>query len=289
MFRASFNQGSFIQVSYGIEDSKGVFLSVSDSRLQFDEASTKEANDIRGQFSSNGVYLDLHTGSGTGTKVSLEVITTFLKKYDVPQEQMKALDNAWEFQKQSKKSETTGNVNGKKSKKCDVCQTLTTLRCSRCKALAICSQKCMKENWPNHKKDCNNILDSKVAATREMNRIGYTPSETGGGSVPIGLDLNILKDATVENMKIYEKYGLQDPPLKDTPISSINKIELLLEVLVLYDTSSIKNKYLPLPQKMFYNRRYNNTINHAKDNLYPHEHQMFINEMRLRRIGETNK
>ena len=292
MILNSFHQGPFTQVIFGYEPTKGIFLSVLDNRLQPVSLMTKEDYS-----NENGIYLELHTGTGTGTKVTVEDIKIFMERFAVPQEHIDGLIKTME-RHGADCSSSSGDANKRsrsseikiyRSTRCEYCGTWTTLRCSRCKALPICSQKCMKENWLNHKEDCISIVKSKEFSKKQFNKIGYTPCESGGSSIVVTVDLTVEKEASDESIKIYKKYGLERRPVKDTRMPIKDKIELLLEELVLYDSSSEKNKKLALTTKLFFNRRYNNIINHAADIFNLHEEVVFCNEMRRRRIGESQK
>ncbi|KAI7861615.1 hypothetical protein K492DRAFT_139302 [Lichtheimia hyalospora FSU 10163] len=84
-------QQNNITVAYGHDELTGLFLSVYDKRLIWDEKNTDEANKICDKISEDGggSYLKLHTGEvGFGYKVDKETIIIFMKKYDVKKEHL---------------------------------------------------------------------------------------------------------------------------------------------------------------------------------------------------------
>jgi hypothetical protein len=88
-------KGSQISVAYGTDAMTGVFLSVYDSRLKYNETASEEVNSIASRIGAGdggGCYFDLHTGmGGFGHKVSLNTINTFMVRYGVEQSQANSL------------------------------------------------------------------------------------------------------------------------------------------------------------------------------------------------------
>jgi hypothetical protein len=80
-------KGPYITVAYGLDQLSGVFLSVLDNRLKYEEDASDEVNSIGlnvGPKDGGGGYFDLHTGPmGFGMKVSQETIAVYLKRYGV--------------------------------------------------------------------------------------------------------------------------------------------------------------------------------------------------------------
>ena len=62
-----------LAVAYGDDHATGIFLSVGDTRLEYNPGANQEVNKITEKINGgNGVYFDLHTGiSGFGYKVVL--------------------------------------------------------------------------------------------------------------------------------------------------------------------------------------------------------------------------
>lgn len=84
-------EGSPIHISYGYDESTGVFLSAYDNRLKYNRNASDEINNVFqncgvfGLASGDGAYLDLHTGDiGYGIKASWPVMSEYLKRYGAP-------------------------------------------------------------------------------------------------------------------------------------------------------------------------------------------------------------
>jgi hypothetical protein len=89
------------------------------------------------------------------------------------------------------------------------------------------------------------------------------------------------------SIALYDKYGVDEAPTATCTWSTRKKTQFFVEALQLYDSGSDTNKNLPLPTKLFMNRRYNNTYVHLI-NTFPGEvvdkvHQ----ECRRRGIGDA--
>ena len=132
----------------------GIFLSVSDSRLEDDENASPEVNDVTlkvGVGDGGGSYFDLHTGThGFGQKVSEETILVYLKRFGITDEQINKMfiDATPNIYKYRPKPVTDH------CEKCFVCQTATTKTCAKCKTTYSCGSDCQKRNWPAHKTLC---------------------------------------------------------------------------------------------------------------------------------------
>ena len=65
MVRYIIKQGP-ITVAYGTDEVSGVFLSVSDSRLEYDSEASDKVNDVTSEVGTvndgGGSYFDIHTG-----------------------------------------------------------------------------------------------------------------------------------------------------------------------------------------------------------------------------------
>lgn len=100
-------------------------------------------------------------------------------------------------------------------------------------------------------------------------------------------DAEALLKLDEEAAQIYDKDGVEQPPGKDSNMTSKKKVKFFIEMLQLYDSGSDKNKSLPLHQRLFYNRRYNNTYRHAVDNFKTREMQMLTTEMMRLKVGDA--
>lgn len=140
--------GSPIHIAYGVDEELicGIFLSVYDTRLEFDENGTDEVNDVAksiGVCDDGGSYFDLHTGlTGFGKKVTRETMRTYLLRYGVPSKRIDDLFN-W----------TYGKPIGLT---CTVCYKENTKVCAKCHQSYYCSKECQVKNWSDHKMVCNN-------------------------------------------------------------------------------------------------------------------------------------
>jgi hypothetical protein len=80
-----------ITIAYGFDKITGLFLSIYDKRLEWEEDNTDEINAICEKISEDGggCYLSMYTsGIGFGHKVNKETIIQFMKKYNVNQEHL---------------------------------------------------------------------------------------------------------------------------------------------------------------------------------------------------------
>ncbi|KAK0478835.1 hypothetical protein IW261DRAFT_1564903 [Armillaria novae-zelandiae] len=91
MTRYTIEQGS-VAISYGTDHMTGYFLSVVDQRLMWEQNASEAVNGIAKKVEpgGNGAYFDLHTGmGGFGIRVSKEVIVEFMRRYGVPEDELK--------------------------------------------------------------------------------------------------------------------------------------------------------------------------------------------------------
>lgn len=172
----------------------------------------------------------------------------------------------------------------RRPRKCDVCSGPTTRRCGRCKAATVCSKECFKIYWPKHKKDCDNI-----AGTAQLINDNNVPTQKTTEKEMFfqltGDDAAIIQQYNSATHALYTKYDIEEPPTRNSTMPVRAKIEFFLEHLELYDTSSPKNATVPLPVKLFLNRRYNNTYKHALEHFTAAEHTLLDAQMRARKIG----
>ena len=116
-------EGDPIHIAYGSDGITGVFLSVCDKHLKFDPSATDAVNAVTENMGGGGgSYLDPHTGiSGFGTRVDDETMTTYLRRFGVPEVQIAKLPL-----KQKKIQSAV---------RCTACASASNLRCSRCMTL----------------------------------------------------------------------------------------------------------------------------------------------------------
>lgn len=140
--------GSPIHIVYGVNEEFicGIFLSVYDTRLEWDENATDQVNDVAksvGICDGAGSYFNLHTGlNGFGKKVTRETIRTYLLRYGVTNKRIDDLFN-W----------TCGKPIGLT---CTVCYKENTKVCAKCHQFYYCSKECQVGDWSDHKMICNN-------------------------------------------------------------------------------------------------------------------------------------
>lgn len=87
-------EGSPISVAYGVDHFNGIFLSVYDDRLKYDESASDEVNSIllRNHSVGGGSYFELHTGEmGFGHRVSKSAMEAFFRRFGVPEKHINQL------------------------------------------------------------------------------------------------------------------------------------------------------------------------------------------------------
>lgn len=169
---------------------------------------------------------------------------------------------------------------------CYVCNTETKQKCGRCKALPICSPECMKSAWPGHKDECSrHQVDVQMAKERGM----FSKVPGGQPATMVEGDIDLLKDLTLQQAAIYSKYGVEEPPDRNSQMDTQKKIGFFLECLKLNDSSDEGKKSIPMPLRMFMNRRYNNAYSHAVQHFRSEELQMLHRIMFEQQIGSDMK
>lgn len=155
-------EGSPISVAYGFDEEWicGVFLAVTDSRLEWKEDASKEVNEVTesiGIKDGGGSYFDLHTGlNGFGKRVSKETMRVYLSRYGVNKQRIDEL-----FEGKLTKTEKTcekeiENLKISKSKKKRIKKREKLAACN--KAAEITCAKCGCEtDWENHKLICDTL------------------------------------------------------------------------------------------------------------------------------------
>jgi hypothetical protein len=101
------------------------------------------------------------------------------------------------------------------------------------------------------------------------------------------MDDSTLRSLTELTAQIYHRYGISEPPERNSKMSSKKKINFFLDMMEAHDTSST-HANAPLTHKMLLNRRYNNTYKHAVDVLSQAECVRLHTLMGIRRIGAQN-
>jgi hypothetical protein len=141
---------SNIIVSYGSDLMAGVFLSVSDARLEYDEAASDEVNYITEHIGvGDGSYFDLRTGeTGFGMRVDEETMATYMRRFGVPKEHITTLLPRRQVHSQGKNKK---NVLGC----CRQCDQGQGMRCGKCHVVRYCSRECQREDWPTHRLFCD--------------------------------------------------------------------------------------------------------------------------------------
>jgi MYND finger len=130
-----------IHIAYGYDfPVPGVFLAVTDKRLKYNANASKSVNAVTEQIGvkdGGGSYFNLHTGvDGFGMKVDDQTMITFLRRYGIPEENIKGLPlKLYEYV-------------------CQMCK-IAPNKCAKCKGINYCSQLCQKKDWKVHKIFCN--------------------------------------------------------------------------------------------------------------------------------------
>ena len=169
--------GSPISIGYGFDHIGGIFLSVMDDRLKYDENATDDVNQVfNGCETLNlalqdggGCYLDFHTAyGGFGLKVSMNVMAVYLKRYGAPDNHIAEL---------LKLAGCSGNgvTNKQNSSKivsksdfvvdtflvnhcCSVCLGRSGSACAKCHIKNYCGRDCQVNDWGRHKHFCNLVF-----------------------------------------------------------------------------------------------------------------------------------
>jgi len=189
-----------ITVEYGFDDCLinicEVFLSVFDSRLEYDENASEEVNSAaeKSLFIKDGdcCYFSLTTSPiGIGLRVNKDTMKVYLKRYGVPDDHIKFIFNrkhivemplTQDSIKTSTEELADSNISleakGKKSSYCVFCKLKKELKlCSRCHVASYCGKDCQVEDWPVHKFFCSSLPFPKidVVAGKKTVRAVYLP------------------------------------------------------------------------------------------------------------------
>ena len=171
--------GSPIHVAYGLDNSAGIFLSVFDDRLAYDETASYAVNKVTesiGVKDGGGSYFDLHTGPiGFGEKVSIATIVVFLKRYGIPEKHIESLVRGKEIVETIEEPKEKNNEeipcslgiqsteHNKKTHQCFACDKDCSKTCIVCHSAFYCSKECQTKDFKNHKFICSpTVYPSKV-------------------------------------------------------------------------------------------------------------------------------
>ncbi|KAG7379321.1 hypothetical protein PHYBOEH_012000 [Phytophthora boehmeriae] len=134
--------------------------------------------------------------------------------------------------------------------------------------------------WPKHKADCDKVVE----ASKMLKDSGKTVS-----GVPCLLEPDALLRLNARTLAVYQKHGVDEPPGRGSSMDVTKKLEFFLDVLREHDSSSPENKGLPLAEKLFLNRRFNNTYRHALTTVKPNEIDQLCGMMRIHHVGASNR
>ncbi|POM78202.1 RxLR effector candidate protein, partial [Phytophthora palmivora] len=141
-------------------------------------------------------------------------------------------------------------------------------------------QECMEIVWPRHKADCDMIMEAR----KQLQQSGTTVS-----GIPCSIDGEALLRLNSRSLDVYKKHGVDTPPGRGSNMDVKKKMEFFLDVLKVHDSSSPENKGLPLAEKLFLNRRYNNTYRHALDTFTASEIAQLNALMSEHHVGVSNQ
>jgi hypothetical protein len=205
---------SSIKIQYGREETKGIYLQVTDKRLMLEENTKKEVKEaINSKIDQDGTYLNLYTGqSDKGQRVKNETIEVYFKRYNLPEDIIKNLLKP----PVSKKAET-----------CLVCKKQTTKCCQKCNCVFYCSRECQVKDWIIHKHYCQSLpIPPKVNGKNSV--IGVLLDENAPNPkfvhVPLMYVESYGEKLLVTNKELFLKtnqvsrYWLEYNPLKDNKL-----------------------------------------------------------------------
>lgn len=144
----------------------------------------------------------------------------------------------------------------------------------------MCGEECMKAAWGKHKADCNKVVEARDTAKQ-------TGIELSG--VPCMIDPEAAIRLNRRALDVYEKHGVSEPPGRGSTMDVGKKLAFFLDVLKEHDSSSPENRNLPLAEKMFLNRRFNNTYKHAMETFPSNELNQLQTMMKTHHVGAANQ
>jgi peroxiredoxin len=141
-------EGNPISVSFGIDSTTGVFISVTDTRVRYDTNASAAVNKVTESVGmigdGGGCYLAMHTAkSGFGLRVDNVTMATYLRRYGVTLEN----DHGIIASLESTPEDATRRV-------CHVCGKPGKFKCAKCGYTNYCSRECQKSAWKVHKVHC---------------------------------------------------------------------------------------------------------------------------------------
>ena len=163
---------------------------------------------------------------------------------------------------------------------CLACKAPTTLKCSACHAVAVCSKECFRFVWKEHKADCANICNATAQINEAQVKFFHQKS------VPVSLSLDVLKEFNDKLDAVFAKYGVSGMIDSECQMPPVKIAAFFADLLQLHDSGSDENKGLPLPTRLFLNRRYNNAYAHLI-NIFPSLVDRVHALCRARKIGNT--
>ncbi|RLN92281.1 hypothetical protein BBJ28_00021419, partial [Nothophytophthora sp. Chile5] len=142
--------------------------------------------------------------------------------------------------------------------------------------------ECLAAAWRKHKPDCDKVFEAR----KQLRSSGASLS---GQGVPFSISTDELSRLNRRTMAVYQKHGVNLPPGRGSSMDVGKKLAFFLDVLREHDTSSPENKSLSLPEKLFLNRRYNNTYRHALETFPPREITQLNAMMHASHVGAANR
>ena len=147
-----------ISIAYGFDEllPSGMFLSVCDERLEWDEYGSGEVNAIA-ELCGGGYFFQAHTGqNGLGRKVSVATMATFLRRYGVPEAHIDACTHS-ALQNAKQEANNNDDDGTQRRQQCLLCDKATTKTCAGCRCLHYCSRECQASDWRVHKFFCKRL------------------------------------------------------------------------------------------------------------------------------------
>ncbi|KAL3674319.1 hypothetical protein V7S43_000274 [Phytophthora oleae] len=138
----------------------------------------------------------------------------------------------------------------------------------------------MKAAWGKHEADCNKVVEARET-------VKQTGAEVTG--VPCRIDPEAMLCLNRRALDVYEKHGVSEPPGRGSKMDVGKKLAFFLDVLKEHDSSSPENRNLPLAEKLFLNRRFNNTYKHAMETFPPNELNRLNTLMKTNHVGAANR
>lgn len=219
-------KGDPISIAYGYDDclvnTCGVFLSVFDSRLEWEENASAQVKSVAESLpygmDGGGCYFSLTTSPfGIGLKVNKDTMRVYLKRFGVPEDQIKSILRREPIVETPEASEleklfASVNINEQQASKpiCVHCKVSNgSKKCSRCKVACYCSRDCQVKDWPVHKFFCGSLPFPRpvVKTSGKTVRAVYLPELTGD---PVLINLPIINKYLASENSWFESAILED-------------------------------------------------------------------------------